>query len=84
MTVSDKRVGVSMPIAWDELTDIGRADQWTIKTAAPRMHSRSADPWDGFHRTRQGITVAMRRAVGLRRPPLEHTVSYGSLTCGAA
>ncbi|SOE91511.1 DNA ligase D [Caballeronia arationis] len=59
-------MGVSMPIAWDELTDIGRADQWTIKTAAPRMHSLGADPWDGFHRTRQGITVAMRRAVGLR------------------
>ncbi|KAK42854.1 ATP-dependent DNA ligase [Caballeronia jiangsuensis] len=59
-------VGVSMPIAWDELTDIGRADQWTIKTAAARMHSLKADPWEGIHRTRQGITVGMRRAVGLR------------------
>lgn len=59
-------MGVSMPIAWDELSDIGRADQWTIKTAAQRMHSLRSDPWDGFHRTRQGITVAMRRAVGMR------------------
>ncbi|KXU84352.1 hypothetical protein CR51_42220 [Caballeronia megalochromosomata] len=59
-------MGVSMPIAWDELADIGRADQWTIKTAAQRMHSLKADPWEGYHRTRQGITVAMRRAVGLR------------------
>ena len=59
-------MGVSMPIAWDELKEIGRADQWTIKTAAARMHSLKADPWNGFHRTRQGITVAMRRAVGLR------------------
>jgi len=32
-------MGVSMPIAWDELDDIGRADQWTIKTAAQRMHA---------------------------------------------
>jgi bifunctional non-homologous end joining protein LigD len=30
------------------------------------MHSLKTDPWNGFHRTRQGITVAMRRAVGLR------------------
>lgn len=37
-------MGVSMPIAWDELSDIGRADQWTIKTAAQRMHSLKADP----------------------------------------
>lgn len=59
-------MGVSMPIAWDELSDIGRADQWTIKTAVQRLHSVKADPWEGFHRTRQGITVAMRRAVGLR------------------
>jgi bifunctional non-homologous end joining protein LigD len=59
-------MGVSMPIAWEELKDIGRADQWTVKTAAQRMHSLKTDPWDGFHRTRQGITVAMRRAVGLR------------------
>jgi bifunctional non-homologous end joining protein LigD len=59
-------MGVSMPIAWDELSDIGRADQWSIKTAAQRMHSLRSDPWDGFHRTRQGITVAVRRAVGLR------------------
>jgi bifunctional non-homologous end joining protein LigD len=59
-------MGVSMPIAWEELKDIGRADQWTIKTAAQRMHSLNTDPWNGFHRTRQGITVAMRRAVGLR------------------
>ncbi|WP_238218322.1 DNA ligase D [Caballeronia novacaledonica] len=59
-------MGVSMPIAWDELNDIGRADQWTIKTAAQRMRSLNSDPWDGFHRTRQGITVAMRKAVGLR------------------
>jgi bifunctional non-homologous end joining protein LigD len=59
-------MGVSMPIAWDELSDIGRADQWTIKTAAQRMHLLKTDPWAGFHRTRQGITAAMRRAVGMR------------------
>ncbi|WP_310397486.1 DNA ligase D [Caballeronia sp. LP006] len=59
-------MGVSMPIAWDELQDIGRADQWTIKTAAQRLHSLRTDPWQGFHRTRQGITAAMRRAVGMR------------------
>jgi DNA primase len=41
-------MGVSMPIAWEELKDIGRADQWTIKTAPSRIHSLKADPWKGF------------------------------------
>lgn len=59
-------MGVSMPIHWDELKDVRDADQWTIKKAAQRMHSLQADPWEGYHRTRQGVTAAMRRAVGMK------------------
>ncbi|CDY78839.1 ATP-dependent DNA ligase clustered with Ku protein, LigD [Caballeronia glathei] len=55
-----------MPIAWDELTDARAADQWTIKNAAQRIDSLRSSPWEGYHRTRQGITAAMRRAVGLK------------------
>nr|WP_244832112.1 DNA primase small subunit domain-containing protein [Caballeronia sp. TF1N1] len=57
-------LGVSMPIAWEELESVRAADQWTIQNAAQRVQTLSADPWDGFFRTRQGITAAMRRAVG--------------------
>jgi bifunctional non-homologous end joining protein LigD len=59
-------MGVSMPIAWDELKEIGAADQWTIGNAAHRQQTLGADPWQGYFRCRQGITAAMRRAVGLR------------------
>jgi bifunctional non-homologous end joining protein LigD len=57
-------LGVSMPIAWEELESVRAADQWTIQNAAQRVQTLAADPWDGFFRTRQGITAAMRRAVG--------------------
>jgi len=59
-------MGVSMPIAWEELNDVRAADQWTIKNAAQRMDSLRSNPWEGYHRARQGITAAMRRAVGLK------------------
>nr|WP_132459049.1 DNA ligase D [Paraburkholderia sp. BL8N3] len=59
-------MGVSMPIHWDELTDVRDACQWTINNAMQRMRSLQADPWHGYHRTRQGITAAMRRAIGMK------------------
>nr|WP_309834635.1 hypothetical protein [Caballeronia sp. LZ065] len=49
-------LGVSMPVAWDELPAIGAADQWTIKTAAHHQRTQGADPWQGYFRCRQGIT----------------------------
>lgn len=59
-------MGVSMPIAWEELNDVASADQWNITNAAHRMRLLGADPWDGYHRTRQGLTASMRRAVGMK------------------
>ncbi|MDR5799005.1 MULTISPECIES: DNA ligase D [Caballeronia] len=59
-------MGVSMPIAWEELNDVASADQWTIANAVQRMRSLGADPWAGYHRTRQGLTAAMRRAVDMK------------------
>ncbi|ABO59778.1 ATP-dependent DNA ligase LigD polymerase module / ATP-dependent DNA ligase LigD phosphoesterase module (plasmid) [Burkholderia vietnamiensis G4] len=59
-------MGVSMPIAWEELNEVASADQWNITNAAQRMHSLRVDPWAGYHRTRQGVTTSMSRAVGLK------------------
>jgi bifunctional non-homologous end joining protein LigD len=59
-------MGVSMPVAWDKLPEIEAADQWTIKNAAHRQCTLGADPWEAFWRCRQGLTVAMRRAIGMR------------------
>jgi bifunctional non-homologous end joining protein LigD len=59
-------MGVSMPIAWDELKDVRAADQWTIANAVQRQRALGADPWAAYFQCRQGITVAMRRAIGLK------------------
>ncbi|NVH73716.1 DNA ligase D [Paraburkholderia sp. JPY432] len=60
-------LAVSMPIAWDELNEVKSGDQWTMAKAVARQQSLHNDPWEGYWRTRQGITVAMRRAVGMKR-----------------
>jgi bifunctional non-homologous end joining protein LigD len=59
-------MGVSMPIAWEELREIKAADQWTIHTAIKRQRSLCGDPWAGYWRSRQGLIAAMRRAIGLK------------------
>ncbi|MDB5780993.1 DNA ligase D [Caballeronia mineralivorans] len=59
-------MGVSVPVAWEELREIKAADQWTIRTAIKRQRSLGADPWQGYWRCRQGLTTAMRRAIGLK------------------
>jgi bifunctional non-homologous end joining protein LigD len=59
-------MGVSMPIAWEEIRQVKAADQWTIHTAVARQHSLGGDPWQGYWRCRQGITAAMRRAVEMK------------------
>lgn len=56
-----------MPITWDELKDVKSGDQWTMEEAIKRQRSLRADPWEGYWRTGQGITVAMRRALGMKR-----------------
>ncbi|MDR5806652.1 hypothetical protein [Caballeronia sp. LZ001] len=59
-------LAVLRPIAWDELKEVKSGDQWTMLEAVKRQHSLDRDPCDGYWRTRQGITLAMRRAVGMK------------------
>jgi bifunctional non-homologous end joining protein LigD len=60
-------MAVSMPVSWDEVEFVTRADEWTMRRAVERQRTLSADTWDSYWRTRQGITAAMRRAVGMMR-----------------
>ncbi|WP_087128931.1 DNA ligase D [Caballeronia concitans] len=60
-------MAVSMPVSWDELNDVRSGDQWTMAQAVHRQRTLTTDPWEGYWRTRQGITAAMRRAVGMKR-----------------
>jgi bifunctional non-homologous end joining protein LigD len=50
-------MGVSMPIAWDELRDVRSADQWTIATA-PAFLARRKDPWAGYWKSQQSLRRA--------------------------
>ncbi len=54
-------LGVSMPIDWDELGELKRADQWTVRTARDRLSFQKADPWQDYWQTRQTITAALKR-----------------------
>jgi bifunctional non-homologous end joining protein LigD len=48
-------LGVSMPVGWEELPRIERADQWNIITAAQRLESLGKDPWERYWKTRQKL-----------------------------
>ncbi|MDE2201750.1 MAG: DNA ligase D [Burkholderiaceae bacterium] len=61
------RVGlpVSVPIRRDELAGLQSASQWTLRTLPGRLATLDGDPWaDGSH-TRQSVTAAMRKRIGL-------------------
>lgn len=58
-------LGVSIPIAWDELDGLRSAAQWNVGNVGPRLEElESHDAWDGYADTRQVIT---RAASGLAR-----------------
>jgi bifunctional non-homologous end joining protein LigD len=53
-------LGVSMPIAWDQLAALKGGAQWTIATAREHLSFQKADPWADYSSTRQTLTAAMR------------------------
>ncbi|MEO8938782.1 MAG: DNA ligase D [Burkholderiaceae bacterium] len=54
-------LGVSMPVAWDDLASLKSGAQWTVATARDYLSFRKADPWAGYASTRQTLTAAMKR-----------------------
>jgi len=53
-------LGVSMPIAWDELPALKSAAQWSIATAREHLSFQQADPWAGFFGMKQTLTRALK------------------------
>jgi bifunctional non-homologous end joining protein LigD len=53
-------LGVSMPIAWDDLASLQRSDQWNVRTARDHLSSQSADPWADHWKCRQALAAARR------------------------
>jgi bifunctional non-homologous end joining protein LigD len=60
-------MGVSMPISWKEVKSLTRGDEWSMQSAVVRQRRLGGDAWNGYWEMRQGITAAMRRAVGMTR-----------------
>ena len=53
-------LGVSMPIDWDELGELKRADHWTIANARDRLSFQKQDPWQDYWGTRQTLTRGLK------------------------
>jgi len=53
-------LGVSIPIAWDELSEISSGAHWTISDARDRMSFQKVDPWADYWKCRQTLTAAMK------------------------
>jgi len=60
-------LGVSMPVAWEELTQLTGSDQWTIRTAVQRVEAVGyVDPWAGYSDTgkTQQLSPAIQKMAG--------------------
>jgi bifunctional non-homologous end joining protein LigD len=57
-------LGVSVPLAWDELERTTSGDQWTIRNVHERVDGLNSDPWADYWKTRQRITAAMKKRLG--------------------
>ncbi|MDH6170174.1 bifunctional non-homologous end joining protein LigD [Variovorax boronicumulans] len=52
-------LGVSVPVAWDELPDLTGAAQWTVANIGERIAVGNA-PWEAMERSRTGLSAAMK------------------------
>lgn len=53
-------LGVSMPVAWDDLPSLKSAAQWNVATAREHLSFQQDDPWAGFFGIKQTLTKAMK------------------------
>lgn len=54
-----------MPTGWDELDDVTSGDQWNIGNVRERMDALRSDPWKDYAKTRQRVTAAMKKRLGM-------------------
>jgi bifunctional non-homologous end joining protein LigD len=53
-------LGISVPLAWDELESVKSGDQWTVKTAHTRL-DRGNEPWTGYAKAAKTLTAAIKK-----------------------
>ncbi len=52
-------MGVSVPLAWDELAGLKSAAQWTVANVSERLPTGNS-PWDGYTAARQSLGKPMK------------------------
>lgn len=53
-------LGISVPLAWDELATLKAGDQWNIHNAHTRL-DRGNEPWAGYAKAAKTLTAAMKK-----------------------
>ncbi|WP_426086601.1 DNA ligase D [Janthinobacterium sp. PSPC1-1] len=54
------RLGISVPLAWEELDKLKAGDQWNVGNVHSRLDVGNA-PWAGYARSARGIDKAMQK-----------------------
>jgi bifunctional non-homologous end joining protein LigD len=54
-------MGVSMPVAWEDVPGLKSGAQWTILTAREHLSFQKDDPWAGYWTSRQTLTQPMKK-----------------------
>jgi bifunctional non-homologous end joining protein LigD len=54
-------MGVSLPVSWEQLSDLKSGAQWSVQTAREYLSFRSSDPWVDYWSTRQSLASAIKR-----------------------
>ncbi|MES2959050.1 MAG: DNA ligase D [Pseudomonadota bacterium] len=62
-------LGVSMPLAWDDLAALKRSDQWNVRTAREHLSFQSVDPWQDYWRCKQTLSVGLKALEVPAAPP---------------
>jgi bifunctional non-homologous end joining protein LigD len=52
-------LGISVPLAWDELAHVKSGDQWNVRNAHTRL-DKGNDPWEGYAKAAKTLTAAMK------------------------
>lgn len=53
-------LGISVPLAWDELAGLKSGDQWTVANVHTRL-DRGNEPWAGYAKAAKTLTAAMKQ-----------------------
>lgn len=48
-------LGVSMPLAWEQLAELKSGAQWTVRTARDHLSLQRTDPWADYGKSRQTL-----------------------------